>query len=52
MRGVSRNFKTISDFSNCCNNCNLMDVNFCGPRFTWNNERVQERLDWALANFS
>lgn len=42
----------MSNFNTCCINCNLMDVNFCGPRFTWKNGRVQERLDLALANFS
>lgn len=50
--GVRLNFKSIFDFNNCCFNCGLMDLNYCGPRYTWKNGRVQERLDWALANFS
>lgn len=29
-----------------------MDVKFSGPRYTWKNGRVQERLDWSLANFN
>lgn len=28
------NVKSINDFKDCCTNCNLMDLNFCGPRFT------------------
>lgn len=40
------------DFNNCCVTCNLMDLNFCGPKFTWKNGRVQERIDWVLANFN
>lgn len=42
----------MNDFNNCCFNCNLMDLNFRGPRYTWKNGNVQERLNWALANFS
>lgn len=42
----------MNDFNNCCFNCNLMDLNFCGSRYTWKNGRIQERLDWALSNFS
>lgn len=50
--GVSPIVKTMSDFNNCCINCILMDLSFCGPKFTWKNGKVQERLDWALANFN
>lgn len=48
--GVVPNGSSMAKFVNCCNSCDLMDVKFCGPRFTWHNGRMQERLDWALAN--
>lgn len=50
-RGASVNIKSMNDFNNICLNCNLMDLNFCCPRYTWKNGRVQERLNWVLANF-
>lgn len=50
--GAKPYFKFMNDFNECCFNCNLMDLNFFGPRFTWKNERVQKRLDWVLVNFN
>lgn len=50
--GARPNIKTMSDFNKCCTDCNLMKLNWCGPRFTWKNGRIQERIDWALANFN
>lgn len=29
-----------------------MDLNFHGPRLTWRNGRIQERLDWVVVNYS
>ncbi|XP_058189471.1 uncharacterized protein LOC131307071 [Rhododendron vialii] len=42
-------------FADHVNNCNLVDLGFSGPKFTWNNGRkgmanVQKRLDRALCN--
>ena len=41
-------------FNNFLNNCNLIDLGYNGPRFTWTNKRdnglVMKRLDKALAN--
>lgn len=50
--GARPNIKSMTDFNNCCTNCNLMALKLCGPRFTWKNKSIQERLDWALANFN
>lgn len=43
--GASVNTKSMNGFINCCFNCNLMDLKFCGPKYTWKNGRIQERLD-------
>lgn len=42
-------------FANWISSCNLIDLGFSGPRFTWSNLRpglghVKERLDRALSN--
>ncbi|OMO85295.1 reverse transcriptase [Corchorus capsularis] len=42
-------------FLNCLNYCNVTDLGFKGPRFTWSNNRnlsqlIQERIDMAFAN--
>ncbi|GKU90595.1 hypothetical protein SLEP1_g4575 [Rubroshorea leprosula] len=42
-------------FKNCLDTCNMMDLGFIGPKFTWSNKRsiphlIQARLDRALAN--
>ncbi|XP_015935726.1 uncharacterized protein LOC107461695 [Arachis duranensis] len=45
-------------FRNWINNCSLMDLRFCGSKFTWRGpkweglERVFKRLDRALSNAS
>uniref|UniRef100_A0A2N9F7H7 Reverse transcriptase domain-containing protein n=1 Tax=Fagus sylvatica TaxID=28930 RepID=A0A2N9F7H7_FAGSY len=48
------NPKRISAFHNCLNTCNLLDLGFNGPRFTWTNKRdrglVMERLDRFFCN--
>lgn len=43
------------DFRNTLERCQLSEIRFCGPRFTWDNRRledefIQERLDYAFAN--
>ena len=44
----------ISSFRNCLNSCDLLDLGFHGPRFTWTNKRaaslVMERLNKVLCN--
>lgn len=38
--GAKPNVKFMTEFNNCCANCNLMDLKFYGPRFTWKNGRI------------
>lgn len=43
------------EFKNCLNACNMIDLGFSGPKFTWSNchdvsSLIMERLDRALAN--
>jgi exonuclease III len=46
--------RRISCFHNCLDSCNLLDLGFNGPRFTWTNKRqdglVMKRLDRVLCN--
>jgi len=42
-------------FMECLDNCNMIDIGFTGPRFTWTNKRevhalIQERLDRFFVN--
>ena len=42
-------------FKECLDQCNMIDIGFAGPRFTWLNRRninalIQERIDWFFAN--
>ncbi|KAF7842450.1 RNA-directed DNA polymerase [Senna tora] len=37
-------------FSRCISNCNLVDLGFEGPKFTWKRNDVMERLDRAFGN--
>jgi hypothetical protein len=53
--GLPVNLRRSQLFSNCLNNCGMMDLGFHGPRFTWSNLRevrylIQERLDRGFAN--
>uniref|UniRef100_A0A2N9FQ21 Reverse transcriptase domain-containing protein n=1 Tax=Fagus sylvatica TaxID=28930 RepID=A0A2N9FQ21_FAGSY len=46
--------RRMTAFKNCLDSCNLLDLGFNGPRFTWTNKRpnglVMERLDRVLCN--
>ena len=44
-------------FKECLDKCNMMDIGFTGPRFTWTNRRdfqalIQERIDRYFMNLS
>ncbi|KAK3228272.1 hypothetical protein Dsin_008134 [Dipteronia sinensis] len=49
-RGSDRSFVGLSQFREAVDECDLVDLGFSGPRFTWNNRRdgkdsIQKRLD-------
>lgn len=39
-----------SSFNNCIQDCNLLDLGFAGPLFTWSIGDLRERLDIVLSN--
>ncbi|XP_075656927.1 uncharacterized protein LOC142627031 [Castanea sativa] len=52
-RAVSANQSLI--FKDCLDSCNMIDLGFWGPRFTWSNRRdilnlIQERIDRIFVN--
>lgn len=48
-RGVSV-YRALS-FKECLDACNMIDIGFSGPRFTWTNIReIQERIDRFFVN--
>ena len=48
------NYKSLSIFNDFINSCNLLDLKYSGPRFTWTNKRnsglVMKCLDHILSN--
>ena len=49
------NASRISEYYDCMNACNMIDLGFTGPKFTWTNgqpvtSRIMQRLDRAWAN--
>ena len=53
VRSVSVNRSLL--FKECLDRCNMMDIGFVGPRFTWTNRRevqalIQERIDRFFVN--
>ncbi|XP_060179946.1 uncharacterized protein LOC132609802 [Lycium barbarum] len=51
-----RMYKSL-DFSSCMDNCELTDLGYVGPRFTWCNnrrlvKRIWKRLDRVFVNYS
>ncbi|XP_061347120.1 uncharacterized protein LOC133292701 [Gastrolobium bilobum] len=43
---------SVQEFSSCLSDCNLSDLGFAGPNFTWKRGRLQERLDRVVGNNS
>lgn len=53
--GRSLNLNRAIEFNKCIDSCNLLDLGFFGPKFTWSNLRqvfdlILERLDRCFAN--
>ncbi|WJX67493.1 hypothetical protein P8452_51955 [Trifolium repens] len=48
--GGEINFNSMWKFQDCVQQCNLLDLGFHGPRFTWEGRGIKERLDRALCN--
>ncbi|CAL1396196.1 unnamed protein product [Linum trigynum] len=48
--GAGFNSYKVKDFNSCIKDCNLIDLGFAGPRFTWTNGHLSQRLDRALCN--
>ncbi|TXG73661.1 hypothetical protein EZV62_002240 [Acer yangbiense] len=53
--GSAKSFSDMYNFRQIVDNCNLFDLGFTGPKYTWNNKKdgsnnIQERLDRFLAN--
>lgn len=50
--GAILNNRAMKSFNLCVDDCGVSDLGFSGPKFTWSNGRVYERLDRALSNAS
>lgn len=48
--GAPFNFRLGQQFAQCLFDCNLVDLKYKGPMFTWRSGSIYERLDRALAN--
>ncbi|CAL1408859.1 unnamed protein product [Linum trigynum] len=48
--GAAYNPSKTASFNACIRDCGLLDVGFTGPKFTWSNGRLSQRLDRALCN--
>nr|XP_023888165.1 uncharacterized protein LOC112000298 [Quercus suber] len=53
--GRSINLNRALDFKDCLESCNLLDLGFSGPKYTWSNRRqltnlILERIDRCFAN--
>ena len=54
-RGRAVSFRRSLLFKECLDKCNMIDIGFFGPRFTWTNRRevkalIQERIDRFFVN--
>ena len=55
LRGRQVNLNRAIYFKGCLDSCNLIDLGFSGPKFTWSNQRqvtdlILEQLDRCFAN--
>ncbi|KAK3212073.1 hypothetical protein Dsin_016779 [Dipteronia sinensis] len=53
--GADRNWRTMSDFRETLEDCELENMGFIGPRFTWSNKKagnalIMERLDRSFCH--
>ncbi|XP_061354839.1 uncharacterized protein LOC133299400 [Gastrolobium bilobum] len=48
--GVEPHWTSMTEFRNCLEECNLSDIGFKGPRYTWKRGKLAERLDRACSN--
>ncbi|CAN1146936.1 hypothetical protein LINPERHAP2_LOCUS15567 [Linum perenne] len=48
--GGALNQSSAAEFRDCIRDCNLFDMGFTGPKFTWFRRKLKERLDRCLAN--
>ncbi|PNX98271.1 RNA-directed DNA polymerase, partial [Trifolium pratense] len=48
--GGPPNMCSMNEFNDCVQTCQLLDLGFHGPRYTWEGRGVKERLDRALCN--
>ena len=44
------NYTAMKQFKYCLNECNLIDLGFKGPKYTWKRGRVKERIDRCVCN--
>ena len=55
MGGRAVSFSRSLLFKKCLDKCNMIDIGFSGPRYTWSNRRevqalIQERIDRFFVN--
>ncbi|KAF7815008.1 RNA-directed DNA polymerase [Senna tora] len=48
--GGAPNASCMDRFSRCISNCNLVDLGFKGPKFTWKRNNIMERIDRVSGN--
>ncbi|CAN1125969.1 LINE-1 reverse transcriptase homolog [Linum perenne] len=48
--GAAFNSARCREFNQCADDCQLLDINFTGPRFTWFHGQIRQRLDRAVCN--
>ncbi|GAA0154891.1 hypothetical protein LIER_43298 [Lithospermum erythrorhizon] len=50
IRGNSPDPLSMSDFSQCIQDCHLLDVGFVGSKYTWTNGKLSQRLERVLSD--